>query len=140
MSFPIANSMDHHIIQKYYQMLVDSDESFYRGFLDKDMDFHIIDIFDNFFEDENNLETMEFTKSEIALYKYNVKRLCIDLFGTHDFWQSILRINDMTHEGEFDLKGPIKVPKATEFINYLHYIYDMKKYDFKEGNTYTREI
>ena len=138
MGFPVANASEHHLLHNYLEMQQDASETYYKGFLDKDMDFHICDIYDNFFENEDNLETLEFNEQEKMMYRYNPIQLCIDLYGTHDFWQILLQINDIDSEGEFDLSGPIKVPRKTEFILYLTEIYDIKRHEFIDGTVFER--
>lgn len=138
MGFPVATASGHHLLESYLSMQENASETYYKGFLDVDMDFHICDIYDNFFEDEENLETLTFNEQEKMMYKYNPIQLCIDLYGTHDFWQIILQLNDIDSEGDFDLSGPIKVPKGREFISYISDVYDLRRHEFVDGNKYER--
>ena len=68
MGFPVATSTGHHLLHKYLEMQENASESYYNGFLDTQMDFHITDIYDNFFEDEENIEILEFNEQEKMMY------------------------------------------------------------------------
>lgn len=138
MGLPVASASEHHLLENYLAMQENSTETYYKGFLDFRMDFHIMDIFDNFFEDESNIDILTFTNEEKMEYKYNPIQLCIDLYSTHDFWQIILELNDMSHEGEFDLVSPIKVPKEEAFIAFINYIYSLKNKSLTNKNKFSK--
>ena len=138
MGFPLGNASEHHILQNFLSMQENASESYYRGFIDEDLEFHILDIMDNFLDNEDNFDTLDMDNIEKMEYKYNPIQLCVDLYETHDFWQIILMINDMDSEGEFDLKSPIKVPKKEEFLSFTTQMYDLVRHEFNDNNRYEK--
>ena len=48
--------------------------------------------------------TYTFTDEEYAKYAYNPKRLSYDLYGTTEFWDLILRLNELYSTSDFDLR------------------------------------
>lgn len=48
--------------------------------------------------------TYTFTDEEYNKYAYNPKRLSYDLYGTTEFWDLILRLNELYSTSEFDLR------------------------------------
>ena len=64
MGFPLANASNHHLLNDFLNMQANASESYYKGFIDSDMEFHILDVFDNFLEDEDNFEKLELDEVE----------------------------------------------------------------------------
>lgn len=128
-----TNSNNAYKLVDYIKELEGATYSFDKGFLDPDLEIHIFDIFDNFFKDESNLTELYFDEHEKMVYRYNPKQLCRDLYGTHEFWQKILEINEIDHEGLFDLSTNIKVPKEDAFKSYIRIVYSFRKNEF--GNS-----
>lgn len=128
---PSCNSQEHHTLMSYMKALEACNVSYDNGFLNDLQDIHIIDIFDNFFNDPNNIDTIELSNSELGLYNCNPKQLCIDLYGTHDYMQVIMQLNEVDHPGEFTLeKGYVLVPNPSFFTTYIDRIYSFRKNEF----------
>lgn len=126
------NGMDLAKISDYITYFKNKKLSWYNGFMDVDYNFHITDLFDNFFNDPDNIEEFTIDDFEIADFKYNPKGLSTYLYGTHDLWPIIMRCNDLDHPGEMDLAtGKIKVPKAKELDSFLQTVYSLKDDYFK---------
>ena len=53
---------------------------------------------------KNMIDTKTFTKDEIHKYKCNPWALSYDLYGTVEFWQLLLDLNDMYSATEFTKK------------------------------------
>ncbi len=138
MGFPLGNASQHHILQDFLNMQANASESYYKGFVDENMEFHILDIFDNFLENEDNFEMLEMDEIEKMEYRFNPIQLCVDLYGTHDFWQIILQINDLDSEGEFYLNSPIKVPIKEHFLPFIQEIYDLLRHEMKDENKFDK--
>lgn len=136
MQQPKASTSEHHKLLDYINLLDQSKLSYYEGFISENYDTHIFDIFDNFFHNEDNIVELDLTEQEKGMYKHNVKGLCVELFGSHVWWQLILDLNEINHEGDFDISGPVKVPAVTPFFQYLGVVYNIKRVDlagaFKE--------
>lgn len=83
-----------------------------QGYLDKFLEIHILDIFDNFLNDyfSENVRQLELTNIEKDMYRYNPKALSTYLYGTPDLWMVILRLNELDHPGELDFKKPVYIP------------------------------
>ena len=120
-------------IRDYINYYKGKNLAFYNGFMDVDYNFHITDLFDNFFNDENNLETFTIDSFDKADFQYNPKGLSNYLYGTPDLWMLILRCNNVDHPGELELtNGLIKVPKAPELDRFLTTVYYMRQTYFQK--------
>lgn len=128
---PSCNAEEHHTLMEYLKAIESERISYDKGFLNDLQDIHILDIFDNFFNDPNNIDTIQLSNYEIGLYHCNPKQLCIDLYGTHDYMQIILRLNEVDHPGEFTLeKGYILVPNPTLFSSFVEKVYSFRNHEF----------
>lgn len=128
---PSCTAQEHHTIMAYLRALEAQNISYDAGYLNDIQDIHITDIFDNFFNDPNNIDTIELSNVELGLYHCNPKQLCIDLYGTHDYMQIIMQLNEVDHPGEFTLeKGYVKVPNPSFFATYINTIYTFRKQEF----------
>ena len=65
--------------------------------------------------------TSDATKEELAQYIFNPKKLSQDLYGTTEFWDTILILNDCKSIIDFDL-DTIKVYDPNRFKRYLNEI------------------
>ena len=65
--------------------------------------------------------TSDATKEELAQYRFNPKKLSQDLYGTTEFWDTILILNDCKSIIDFDL-DTIKVYDPNRFKRYLNEI------------------
>ena len=98
--------------------------------MNNDLDIHIVDIFDNYFEDYTNAGILqEFVpdRETLGLVKYNPRFLSYLLYNTTDLWYLILRLNEMDHAGELDFKSPVYVLTEGSLKSYLMKIYDLKE-------------
>ena len=130
MSFPEADKTKHIMIQDYIKMLQESYVTYNKGYMNTDLDIHIVDIFDNYFEDYTNSGALqEFVpdRETLGLVKYNPRFLSYLLYNTTDLWYLILRLNEMDHAGELDFKSPVYVLTEGSLKNYLMKIYDLKE-------------
>lgn len=98
--------------------------------MNKELDIHIVDIFDNFFEDykdEQILQEFVPDREVLGLVRYNPRFLSYLLYNTTDLWYLILRINGIDHAGELDFKSPVYIITEGALKNYLNKIYDLKE-------------
>ena len=121
MSFPEADKTKHIMVQDYIKLLQESYITYNKGYMNKELDIHIVDIFDNFFE--------EFVpdREVLGLVRYNPRFLSYLLYNTTDLWYLILRINGIDHAGELDFKSPVYIITEGALKNYLNKIYDLKE-------------
>lgn len=130
MSFPEADKTKHIMVQDYIKMLQESYITYNKGYMNNDLDIHIVDIFDNYFEDYTNAGILqEFVpdRETLGLVKYNPRFLSYLLYNTTDLWYLILRLNEMDHAGELDFKSPVYVLTEGSLKSYLMKIYDLKE-------------
>lgn len=123
-------------IEDYINYYRSKNITFYKGFMDVDYQFHIMDLFDNFFNNPENMEEFLIDSFDKADFQYNAKGLSDYLYGTPDMWWVICRCNGLDHPGELDLSsGKIIVPRAPEFDAYVQKVYHMKdEYFVKLGH------
>ena len=62
MSFPEADKTKHIMVQDYIKLLQESYITYNKGYMNKELDIHIVDIFDNFFE-ENIFSQIDYSKT-----------------------------------------------------------------------------
>ena len=59
MSFPEADKTKHIMVQDYIKLLQESYITYNKGYMNKELDIHIVDIFDNFFEDYKDEQILQ---------------------------------------------------------------------------------
>ena len=129
------NAKDLVDIRDYIAYYKGKNLSYYNGFMDVDYNFHIIDLFDNFFtvNDEENIEVFLIDSFDKADFQYNPKGLSNYLYGTPDLWPIILRCNEADHPGELELtNGRVKVPKAPALDKFLSTVYAARSTYFQK--------
>lgn len=103
------------------------DDSFtlglYTGYLDK------INMVDNIYDilgliDSNFFISLKLNDDEKRKYKYNPALLSYDLYGTPDYYATILYINRLSHPGDFNCETNILLPNKAN-IKTIKYLYDM---------------
>lgn len=83
--------------------------------------FNIYSILDRYMDDlESLIEEIELNDKEYIRYKYQPKRLCVDLYDCADLAPLILKINNMTSILEFN-KQTVRLFR-TSIIDYLNEI------------------
>ena len=83
--------------------------------------FNIYSILDRYMDDlESLIEEIELSDKEYIRYKYQPKRLCVDLYDCADLAPLILKINNMTSILEFN-KQTLRLFR-TSIIDYLNEI------------------
>lgn len=88
--------------------------------------FNMYSIIDMYLDDlESIIETIVLTDSEYLKYRYQPKRLCVDVYNCIDLAPLILKINNMISLLEFD-KQEIRMFK-TSIISYLNEIKVLEK-------------
>lgn len=105
----------------------------YKGFMDVEYNYHITDLFDNFFSmnDNENLIEFELSEWEVGDFKYNPKGLSQYIYNTPELWYLILKVNGLDHPGELELHdNKIKVPEPQALDNYLSTVYNIRKVHF----------
>ena len=130
MSFPEADKTKHIMVQDYIKLLQESYITYNKGYMNKELDIHIVDIFDNFFEDykdEQILQEFVPDREVLGLVRYNPRFLSYLLYNTTDLWYLILRINGIDHAGELDFKSPVYIIAEGALKYYLNKIYDLKE-------------
>lgn len=124
-------------IQQYINYYKGKDLTYYKGYLNTDYSFHVMDLWDNFFNEDvtDNIDTLVLTTYEIADYQYNPKGLSQALYGTPDMWAFILRTNNLDSPGDMDFAdGTIKVPNARALSEFLSTTYsNMRAYFAERG-------
>lgn len=114
-------------INDYISYFRNKNLSWYKGFMDVDYSFHITDLFDNFFNDPDNIQEFQIDSYDKMDFQYNPKGLSFYLYGTPDLWPIILRTNNWDHPGEMELEsGRIKIPKAENLDAYMSMVYSIK--------------
>ena len=97
--------------------------TYYKGYMDTDYSVHVFDVFDNFINNEanlNNLDDFKITHFERSEFQYNPKGLSNHLYGTPDMWFLILRCNDLDDAGDLELNtATIKVPNKEKLDEFL---------------------
>ena len=100
--------------------------TYYKGYMDVDLETHISDVFDNFWQEKNYRE-LNLSDEEKIYFQYNPKGLAQSLYGSHDLWWVILKANDLDHPGQMELEESIiKVPSLEALEEYLSLIYQEK--------------
>lgn len=130
MSFPEADKTKHITVQNYIQMLQEAYVTYNKGYMNSDLDIHIVDIFDNYFEDYTSsglLQEFVPDREILGLVRYNPRFLSYLLYNTTDLWYLILKINNLDAPGELDFKAPVYVLNEGSLKNYLMLIYDLKE-------------
>lgn len=83
--------------------------------------FNIYSILDRYMDDlESLIEEIELNDKEYIRYKYQPKRLCVDIYDCADLAPLILKINNMTSILEFN-KQTVRLFR-TSIIDYLNEI------------------
>ena len=59
--------------------------------------------------------------TDLTVYRYNPRKLSLDIYGTTEFWDSILLLNNCKSVIDFDLRE-IKIYDPTRFKDYLNEI------------------
>lgn len=59
--------------------------------------------------------------TDLTVYRYNPRKLSLDIYGTTEFWDVILLLNNCKSVIDFDLKE-IKIYDPTRFKDYLNEI------------------
>lgn len=136
MEYPNPVAGLHHKLSQYIIHMESALITFYKGYLDTRFDTHIFDVFDNFFNDEDNFEYIVFEESEKTTFRYNARALSRTLYGTPVFWQLLLHVNEVDNEGDFELNGPVKVPIAHKFHTYVSQVYSLRRNELGDSFKY----
>lgn len=110
---------------EYVEDLKDNDYlRFDTGFIKEMNNNHIVDIFRDIIEREKIKVT--FGETERRKYMYKPKSLSDELYGTPDLYFIILKMNNLTHPGELDLKNPIYVMEPNNVTELIGSIQETK--------------
>ena len=131
---PFCTSSNHHKLKDYIAEVEAARITYFSGFMNDEYDIHIFDIFDNYWNNEENMTTIQFDNREKMKYRYNPMQLCKDLYGTFNFAEKIMEINECDAPGNFSLDKEIIVPTATSFFTYLEKVYNFRRNEL--GNSF----
>lgn len=94
------------------------------GFIKELNNNHIVDMFRDIIVRDKIKVT--FGETERKEYRYKPKSLSNRLYGTPDLYFIILKMNNLTHPGEMDLKNPIHVMEPNNVTELVGSIQEMK--------------
>lgn len=90
---------------EYIEILDDDYVTFSNGFIEELDGEHIVDIFRDILIDNKLFVT--FDNDEKRKYEFRPKVLSNDIYNTPDLWFIILKLNNLTHPGEFEIKDGV---------------------------------
>lgn len=123
---PSTTATRHHKLIDYIRALDGWRFIYQQGYINTNYDFHIFNVFDNFWHNPDNIETIEMDFRDQRLYNNNAKKLALDLYGSTVWAEMLLELNECDSPGEFYTNKPIKVPEASAFEDYAKRMYGYK--------------
>lgn len=122
-----GNLEELHGLVDYINKMDSSRILFGKGFMDANMEIHIMDIMDNWMNKEFNMLTeVPMNDYDWITYEYNPKRMSKDIFGTVDLWRVILDLNGMKHAGSFCKRSHLILPEPEQFKAFVEKMYNIK--------------
>lgn len=84
------------------------------------------------------VKTVELTEQEYTRYRFNPKLFCSETYETAELWSSLLLINNMISQMDFD-KKTIKMftPQITDFIDEM---FVLEENNINENTQYVNDI
>jgi hypothetical protein len=116
-----------HGLVNYIHKMDDTRIIFGKGFMDANMEIHIMDIMDNWLNSEFRMTSeVPMDVHDWIAYEYNPKKMSKDIFGTVDLWRVILDLNGMKHPGAFCKRDVIILPEPEQFKSFMEKMYNLK--------------
>ena len=129
-----------HTIQEFIQCASKSD---YLGYADlsymekrDNIEYVIKNAVDDYYiELEELAKEIQFADWAVIKYRFNPKKLSIDLYNTTRLWHMILRINGMGNVHDFDLENhKIKLLEPKDMTNFMSKVYNAERFSLLAYN------
>lgn len=119
MAFLQPEYLEHFTTDAYRDLLLETDITYTKGYLGKQKENHIVDLFDTYRNSELHpeLKELKLSDKDFNECQFSPKALSYRLYGTPDFDYIIMAINEIDHPGDFlQVRDKVLVVPTEDYI------------------------